>query len=57
MARPLSPATAYGKCPDPEVRLRLWQTQTNFGIDQDTCKDLFLACFLDLKFAAALAQA
>src|ERR1700677_3159811 len=29
----------------------MWQARTNFGIDQDTSKFMFLVCFLDLKFA------
>jgi hypothetical protein len=33
--------------------MRLWRAPTNFGIDKDTSKYMFLVCFLDLKFAPA----
>ena len=34
--------------------MRLWRARTNFGVDKDTSKYMFLMCFSDLKFAPAL---
>ena len=32
----------------------MWQAPSNFGIDKDTSKLLFLVCFMDQKFALRL---
>jgi glutathione S-transferase len=50
MGRTANPAH---ECPDSEVRWCAWQGRTNFGIDKDTRKSLYLVCLLDLKFACA----